>query len=155
MQYEPYALDTRAPCVCLKDKYGRYLYLNRTLEILHNVSPGEMIGKTDFHWQNDNVAQRLRENDRQVLATKNPLITLETATIAGGELSYWIVEKFPAPCVNGVLLACIGIHVGDIVRVYGEQKGYESGLERLQTLKVLRHEVLDLARYCVEAHELT
>ncbi len=71
-------IDTIPDRVYWKDTRGRYLGVNRRFEIESGVSCSEeIIGKTDADLPWANLAQTIREEDRQVVTSGQPLLNLE------------------------------------------------------------------------------
>ncbi len=82
-------------CAFMKDEAGRYVYVNKQTEGLFNVPAADVLGKTDIEFLPQEVARRLRENDRTVLATGQALELVEEVPNAGGERRFWLTSKFP------------------------------------------------------------
>ncbi len=80
--------------IYLKDVDGNYLLNNRRHESIFQAAPGELIGRTDWQILPREVADRLRENDLQVLAAGQPMEFEETLPQKDGPHTY-ISLKFP------------------------------------------------------------
>lgn len=71
-------IDTIPDRVYWKDTHGRYLGVNRRFEIESGVSCSEeIIGKTDAEFPWANLAPTIREEDREVVKSGQPLLNLE------------------------------------------------------------------------------
>lgn len=71
-------IDTIPDRVYWKDTHGRYLGVNRRFEIESGVSSSEeIIGKTDADLPWASLAPTIREEDRQVVTSGQPLLNLE------------------------------------------------------------------------------
>ncbi len=86
-------LDNTTAVVFVKDLGLRYMLVNREYERRHLVSRDEIRGKTDFDILPSEVAQTVRDNDRQVIEAGAP-IQFEEVVPVGGEERNYIVVKF-------------------------------------------------------------
>lgn len=87
-------LDSTNLVVYLKDREGRYIYVNRRYEQLSTVPRHIILGKTDDDFFKPEVAALFRSQDARVAAAGRPMEFEETIPLPGGELSF-ITEKFP------------------------------------------------------------
>ena len=74
--------------VFVKDLDLRYLLVNREYERRHRVQRDQIRGRTDFDILPHDVAEALRENDRQVIEAGVPIQFEETVPSDGGERVY-------------------------------------------------------------------
>jgi PAS domain S-box-containing protein len=118
-------LDNSPTAIYLKDLQGRYLTINRECERFSGLSKEQTIGKTDYEILPQAIADKLRANDREVLATQTPLIREEEVQTLNGLRTY-ITVKFPIFDTTGVSYAVCGIST-DIT----ERKQAEVALQRL------------------------
>ena len=84
-----------AAMVFMKDPQGKFVYVNEPLEKTFNVEKGELIGKTDNYMHAEDVAKKVRDNDRLVLSTNQPHSIVEVVPTPDGIERYWQVTKFP------------------------------------------------------------
>ncbi|MCM1981690.1 sensor histidine kinase [Lyngbya confervoides] len=80
--------------VYLKDLAGRIILANPECANQFNLSPEEMEGLTDFDYLPPNMADRLRKNDRQVLAQRSA-IEFEETIVSKEQLKIFLSVKFP------------------------------------------------------------
>ena len=85
-------VDNTTAVVFVKDLDLRYLLVNREYERRHRVQRDQIRGKTDFDILPHDVAEALRENDRQVIEAGVPIQFEETVPSDGGERVYVSVE---------------------------------------------------------------
>jgi len=111
--------------VCVKDREGRYVYVNPRFTELFGVRNADIGGKTDFDLFPRDFADALRENDRRVLAGRTPIQVEETFPQDGGSHIY-LSTRFPIYDDEGVPTALCGISI-DI----SEIKRAEDQLRRL------------------------
>ena len=86
-------VDNTAAVVFVKDLDLRYLLVNREYERRHRVQRDQIRGRTDFDILPHDVAEALRENDRQVIEAGAPIQFEETVPSDGGERVY-VSSKF-------------------------------------------------------------
>jgi PAS domain S-box-containing protein len=93
-----HAFLDNSPCVAfLKDREGRKIYGNAGLDRFLSTKDRSFLGTTDFETYPAEIAQKLREHDDMVLATGEPLETIEEVPGVDGILRTWLVMKFPVP----------------------------------------------------------
>ena len=126
----------------MKDKLGRYVYVNKTLMEAMHVSPDDWIGKTDHEIFPSEVADRIRENDRKVLETSEFKSFIETVPQDDGPHEY-LTYKFLVPSVSDSEELLAGVSI-DLT----ERRKYERALkvanEKLQLLSsITRHDIMN------------
>lgn len=87
-------LDQATAVIFLKDIEGKFITVNRTFERLFHVSREQMRGRTDYDFLPSDIAEVMRENDREVLALKKPIEREEVVPHDDG-LHTYISVKFP------------------------------------------------------------
>jgi len=78
----------------IKDEHGRLLYLNRGAGDALGVDPASLEGKTDFELWPRELAERFRNEDRQVIETGREVKSEDEAEI-GGEKRVFLTRRFP------------------------------------------------------------
>ncbi|MCB2227682.1 MAG: SpoIIE family protein phosphatase [Desulfarculaceae bacterium] len=100
---------TYSPAVIfLKDLEGRYLLINRRYEELFHIPQADVVGMTDADLFPAPIAQKFRENDKEVLAKGRPLHREEQAPQDDG-LHTYLSAKFPLRDLRGVNYGVCGI----------------------------------------------
>ena len=96
----------------MKDRFGRYLYVNDSARGLFSKDHREWVGKSDFDMWSREVALKIRENDRLVLATGQPQKVIENIPHEN-EIQNWLVVKFPLIVEEGAhsILAGVAIDI--------------------------------------------
>jgi PAS domain S-box-containing protein len=107
------ALELVAPLlpgpVFWKDKDGVWLGINdAVLRAGGFKGRDSVIGKSDYELWPQEVAEQLRRNDQQVMATKQTLHTEEFITLPNGETRYFRAMKSPLFDDNGEVIGIIG-----------------------------------------------
>jgi PAS domain S-box-containing protein len=101
-------VDNTTAVVLVKDLDLRYLLVNREFERRHRVRRDQIRGKTDFDIHPHDVAEAVRDNDRQVIEAGVPLQFEETVPSDGGERVY-VSAKFLLRDRTGKPYAVCGI----------------------------------------------
>ena len=86
-------IDNTTAVVFVKDLDLRYLLVNREFERRHRVRRDQIRGKTDFDIHPNDVAEAVRDNDRQVIEAGAPIQFEETVPSDRGERVY-VSAKF-------------------------------------------------------------
>jgi PAS domain S-box-containing protein len=86
-------VDNTTAVVFVKDLDLRYLMVNRAYERRYRVRRDQIRGKTDFDILPHEVAEMVRDNDRQVIEAGVPIQFEETVPSEDGEHDY-VVSKF-------------------------------------------------------------
>jgi PAS domain S-box-containing protein len=108
--------------VFIKDREGRYLYVNRRFKRVLCVADEQVIGKRDDELFSAEQAAAFQANDRQVLQAGVPMEFEETALEEDGQHTS-IVHKFPLFSAEGQIYA-----IGGIVTDITERKKSEAAL---------------------------
>ncbi|HEY7461410.1 MAG TPA: diguanylate cyclase [Gemmatimonadota bacterium] len=145
----------------MKDEEGRFVYANQRFEGLFQRRLDEVLGKTDFELWPEEVARRLRENDRHVFTTGQGVEVLETVPTPDGVERHWMVFKFPVRAESGrKILGGVAIDVTarrqaeEALRQANEElKGWVSQLERRTRQITLLSEMADLLQSCQRPEE--
>jgi PAS domain S-box-containing protein len=111
--------------VYVKDREGRYVYVNPRFTELFGARNAQVRGKTDFDVFPYEFAHSLRENDRKVLAESRPVQAEETFP-HGKDSRVYLSTRFPIYDEDGDATALCGISI-DI----SEIKRAEDQLRRL------------------------
>ncbi|MBF0462934.1 MAG: response regulator [Magnetococcales bacterium] len=113
-------LNRTPAVVLLKDLHGRYLFLNHQYETLFHVTNQAIQGKTDYDIFPDDVAEVLRENDRQALA--HGTIVVEEQVPQDDGLHTYISVKFVLKEPDGQPYAVCGIATDITARKQEEEE---------------------------------
>ncbi|AFZ20504.1 PAS domain S-box protein [Allocoleopsis franciscana] len=114
-------LDNVPGFVYLKDLQGRHLMVNRyCLEAFH-ITPEQLVGKTNAEFFPPELAQRIEENDREVLQTGMPCQYEEEVLLDDGIHTQYSV-KFPLLDASGEPYAICGISTDISDRKFAEKE---------------------------------
>jgi PAS domain S-box-containing protein len=101
-------LDNIPHLAWLKDNEGRYISVNESFALHHNLNTSEIIGKTDYDICPKNVAEKYSKNDNDVKQSGKRQLFEEVRTTKSGK--QW-TETFKTPIFNeqGKLIGITGI----------------------------------------------
>ena len=133
-------LDYSPLIVFLKDRDGRYLFINRTFERRFDLSRDQVIGKTDDDLFSPEQAAVFRTNDRDVLRIGTSIEFEEVAQYGDGE-HVSIVVKFPLRDAKETIYALCGI-VTDITERKKAEKALQQSEERFRLVALATNDVL-------------
>jgi PAS domain S-box-containing protein len=118
--------------VFIKDREGRYLYVNKEFKRVLRVADEQVIEKRDDELFSAEQAAAFQANDREVLQAGVPMEFEETA-LEGDEQHTNIVHKFPLFSTKGEIYAIGGI-VTDITERKKEESARRFSEERYRVL---------------------
>ncbi|MCS6884945.1 MAG: two-component regulator propeller domain-containing protein [Acidobacteriota bacterium] len=103
----------------MKDKDGRYVYVNRMIGKFAGFSAQQILGKTDREIFSQSFAEVFQENDRRVLEALSPMQFVESFLAPEGE-KYLLSVKFPIPTEEGTTLGGISLDISERMRLERE-----------------------------------
>ncbi|HMJ06088.1 MAG TPA: PAS domain-containing protein, partial [Chthoniobacterales bacterium] len=87
-------MDNSPTVAFIKDREGRYVYLNQPFERHFGMKLSEWAGKTDFDAWPKELAESMHANEAIVLETGQPRQFIESIPMPGGGSGDWLVLKF-------------------------------------------------------------
>jgi two-component system cell cycle sensor histidine kinase/response regulator CckA len=118
-------LDLAPAVIYLKDRQGRYSFVNRHFELLSGYTAEQVLGKTDFDLFPEEVAKNSLCNDQKVLESGKPLEFEEFGPVDGA-LHTFISAKFPIYDAEGQIVELCGISTDIQARKEAERHLKES-----------------------------
>ena len=120
-------IHTLPDLIWLKDPVGVYLACNHRFEDFIGTSEQEILGKTDYDFVNAQLADLLREHDKEVMLKGTPSINEEWTTFANdGHRELLEISRLPMYDDNGELIGVVGIGHNVTARKESEEKLQES-----------------------------
>jgi len=101
-------LDQTENVVFVKDRDGKYLFVNRKFEEVHEMDSDQVRGKTDNDIFPEELAEKIRKNDRKVIRDRRRMTFEEKVPHPDG-LHTVISDKFPLFDDGGRLYAVAGV----------------------------------------------
>ncbi len=96
--------------VWLKDPNGVYLLCNPSFEPLCGTTEEQVVGKTDYDFVNQELADFFRERDLVAVAAGKPCVNKEWLTFADGKRTgLYETIKTPVTTTDGKLLGILGV----------------------------------------------
>ena len=118
-------INTIPDLVWLKDPDGVYLSCNRAFERLYGAGEPEIVGRTDYHFVEKDLADFFREHDLLAIAAGRPCMNEEALTFAeDGYRGLFETIKTPIHDATGKLIGVLGI-----ARDISERKRVETALK--------------------------
>ncbi|MFW6122592.1 MAG: PAS domain S-box protein [Petrotogales bacterium] len=103
-------MDTIPDSVYFKDEKHRFVLVNKAKAEHSNVSPEEMVNKTDFDFLPKEQAQEIFDDDNKILQSGKPIINkLEKVTHDDGFERWVSVTKVPRYNAEGDIIGTLGI----------------------------------------------
>ena len=98
-------IDGSTSPIFLKDRDGKFITINATLERMLGMSREEIKGKTDYDIAPKEVADYWRNNDKKVMATGKAIQIEEVADLQDGH-HIFLANKFPLVDAHGQIVRC-------------------------------------------------
>jgi len=122
-------MDNNPSAAFLKDASGRYIFVNRALEIAYNRPASQWIGRTDTDFLTVSDTAHLSTNDHLVLGNRKAIETEETLDDVDGPRHY-LTFKFPIQGHDGRVM--LGGFSLDITERKRAEMHAEAQRERVQ-----------------------
>jgi PAS domain S-box-containing protein len=116
-------IDGSTSPIFLKDRDGKFITINASLERMLGMSREEIKGKTDYDIAPGEIADNWRTHDKNVMATGNAIQIEETADLQDGH-HVFLANKFPLVDADGQTYG-----VGAISHDITERKRIENALQ--------------------------
>ncbi|MGL5509197.1 MAG: PAS domain S-box protein, partial [Microcoleaceae cyanobacterium] len=119
----------------MKDLAGRYIFVNKQFENNFNLTQTEIVGKTDYDFLSENVAEGFKINDQKTLIEKISIDVEEYTETADG-IHTFICTKFPLLDENNnpYALAGIALDITDRKRAEAKLKASEERFQKIAAL---------------------
>ena len=103
-------MDNIPDSIYFKDENNRFVMVNKAKASHANVSPEDMIGKTDFDFMPEDQARKSFEDDEELLKTGKFIVNKIEKLIGNDGMERWIsVTKVPRFDEEGNIIGTVGI----------------------------------------------
>ena len=103
-------MDNITDSLYFKDEQSRFVLVNKAKASHSNVSPEEMIGKTDFDFLSEDQARKIFIDDQSIMQSGKPIINKEEKITHGNGSERWVsVTKIPWYNAEGNIIGTMGI----------------------------------------------
>src|SRR6267154_3555457 len=123
-------LENSAANIYAKRKDGRYIYLNHEMEVTHDVTREQVLGRTDFELFPREVAEQYRANDLAAMKTGKLMEAEERVMAPSGERLY-LAKKVPLISSDGKIEGMCGIST-DITDLHRTELALRESVIRLE-----------------------
>lgn len=101
-------LENSVATIYAKRKDGRYIYVNHEMEVIHNLTRGQVLGRTDYELFPKEVAEQYRNNDLAAMMSGKMTEAEERVISPSGERIY-LARKVPLMSSSGKVEGMCGI----------------------------------------------
>ncbi len=103
-------MDNIPDSLYFKDEQSRFVLVNKAKASHSNVSPEEMIGKTDFDFLSEDQARKIFIDDQSIMQSGKPIINKEEKITHSDGSERWVsVTKIPYYNAEGNIIGTMGI----------------------------------------------
>ncbi len=123
-------MDHTPDCIYFKDKYGKFIKVNKAKAQRVNKKPEELTGKTDADFFPKDYAQESEEDEKKVIKTGKPIINKIEKIVDDQGLEHWVsVTKIPRYNKDNNIIGTMGIN-RDITEVKKSEEKYKHLFEQ-------------------------
>ena len=146
---------------------GRYLRVNRAYEEHLSLSHDELIGKTAFDVLPQDLAERMEEKDRELLAHPGVMVFEDRIKLPSGELKHSLVKKATYLNADGTAEGIVGVVTditerrsrealqGTLLRISENASTSDSLVDLIRTIHTELSDVMDAANFYVALYDAT
>ena len=134
-------MDNSPALSFMKDQDGRLVYVNKSFLQILGGTKEDWCGKTDFEvWPND-VAQKIRTDEVELMRLAQQKQFIDIAPDANGETRHWLTVKFPFKGESGGML--VGGTAIDITESETARRALAASEERYRELSGRQQNTLE------------
>ena len=132
----------------LKDREGRYVYVNQPFERMFGKELTSLRGRTSFDWLQHDIAEQVHKHDLQVLENAMSEEIIETLPGQDGQPHHWLMFKFPMNDVAG------NRFVGGVGVDITERQQAEEALAQQAEREAMTHRISQAIRCSLDSREI-
>ena len=103
-------MDNIKDSIYFKDEQNRFILVNKAKAQHSMISPEEMIGKTDFDFLPHEQAQKIVDDDKNIMQSGQPIVNKEEKITNNDGSERWLsVTKIPWFNAEGDIIVIMGI----------------------------------------------
>ena len=103
-------INTIPDLIWIKDLDGKYLTCNRSFEHFYGAPKDKIVGKTDYDFVDENLADSFKENDEKTVQSGKTIESEKHLVFADGSYSgLFSTRNTPMICDNGDVIGILGI----------------------------------------------
>ncbi len=122
--------------IYFKDLQSRFLAVSQAKATRDNLTPGQLIGKTDFDFFAETHARKAYDDEQAIIRTGQPMLDkLEKETWQDGRVTWVLTSKLPLRDDHGKIIGTFGISK-DVTKSVETQKALEDA--NLQLMEATR-----------------
>jgi sigma-B regulation protein RsbU (phosphoserine phosphatase) len=133
-------LDNIADMAWLKDREGRFLAVNAAFESASGINRDQLVGRTDFDFWPQELAQRFRADDEEVMKSCEPKRIEETRARETSKPTWIETIKSPICDADGTVIGITGIS-RNITKYVEEIAETTAAKERIETELFIASEI--------------
>ena len=119
-------IDNLPDLIYVKDAQSRFLVANRAVADQMGTTPGELLGKSDFDFYPEKLANSFRADEQRVIARGETIDREETCLDSAGEEMVLLTTKVPLRAPDGRIIGIMGIGRNITERVRAERQMREA-----------------------------
>lgn len=126
-------LDNMPDSIYFKDEKSRFIRVSKSLATVFGFSQSdEIIGKTDFDFQDEEHAQQAFDDEMEIIKTEKPVIdVVEKETFEDGNVRWVSTTKLPLRNLENKVVGTFGIS-RDITKIKNMEIEYQEKLNEAQ-----------------------
>ncbi|MDD3275810.1 MAG: response regulator [Kiritimatiellales bacterium] len=133
-------IDSLPACIYIKDSESRFLLANKKLaEGMHEESPEDMLGKTDFDYYPKHLAQKIYDEEQELIQSGESLSNIkEKGRSPDGGEAWFLTTKIPLKNEQGTVFSLVGIGLDITQQVTHEEALIRARQEAEKNTAIIR-----------------
>ena len=124
-------MESSSDLVYFKDRQSRFVHVSASKARQHGAQRGEFLGRTDFDFLAEPIAQAQIQDEQLIMVTGRPVIDrLESENQVDGSVRSYLVSKLPLQDAHGQITGLCCIHK-DVTSTVTAQRALETANQQL------------------------